>query len=138
MVTHPNVSRVTCHVSHVMCHVSRVTCHVSHVTCNFFSFFFSDKVVKLIGGGSVINGAYPVQFQGRYQSVRWRGLTTSPRRINVGGPQGATLGILEYLSQSNNSADCVSSNERCKLVDDLTILEIVNLLTVGIDQLLQH
>ena len=40
--------------------MSRVTCHMSHVTCHFF--FFLDKVVELIGGGSVINGAYPVQF----------------------------------------------------------------------------
>ena len=37
-------------------HMSRVTCHVSL----FFFFLFSDKVVKLICGGSVINGAYPV------------------------------------------------------------------------------
>ena len=56
----------------------------------------------------------------------------SPRRINGGGPQGATLGILEYLSQTNNSADCVGSEDRFKFVDDLTILEIVNLLTIGI------
>ena len=34
------------------------TCHVSFVTCHLF-FFFSDKVVELIGGGSVINGATP-------------------------------------------------------------------------------
>ena len=26
----------------------------------FFSFFFSDKDLKLVGGGSVINGAYPL------------------------------------------------------------------------------
>ena len=45
---------------------------------------------------------------------------------------GATLGILEYLSQSNSNADCVGQNERFKFVDDLSILEIVNLLTVGI------
>ena len=44
------------------CHVSRVTCHVSHVTCHMLFFLVGggDKVVKLIGGGSVINGAYPV------------------------------------------------------------------------------
>ena len=43
-------------MSRVMCQVTcHVTCHVSYVTINFF--FFSDKVVKLIGGGSVINGA---------------------------------------------------------------------------------
>ena len=45
---------------------------------------------------------------------------------------GATIGLLEYLSQSNNSADCVDLEDRFKFVDDLTILEIVNLLTVGI------
>ena len=36
--------------SHVTCQMSHVTCHMSHVT----------KVVKLIVGRSVINGAYPV------------------------------------------------------------------------------
>ena len=40
--------------------------------------------------------------------------------------------MLEYLSQSDNSADCVDLEDRFKFVDDLSILEIVNLLTVGI------
>ena len=71
-------------------------------------------------------------FQERTLSVKWRGISSAPRRINGGGPQGATLGILEYLSQSNNSADCVNSEDRFKFVDDLTVLEIVNLLTIGI------
>ena len=39
---------------------------MSHVTCHFFVClffcFFLDKGVKFIGGGSVINGAYPVFF----------------------------------------------------------------------------
>ena len=56
----------------------------------------------------------------------------SPTRINGGGPQGATLGILEYLSKSNESADWVGPEERFKFVVDLTVLEIVNLLTVGL------
>ena len=47
-----------------------------------------------------------------------------------GGPQGATLGILEYLSQTNDSANCVGQDERFKFVDDLTILEVVNLITI--------
>ena len=55
-----------------------------------------------------------------------------PKKINGGGPQGATLGILEYLSQSNNNADMVSVNDRFKFVDDLTVLEIVNVLSVGL------
>ena len=42
---------------------------------------------------------------------------------------------LEYLSQSNNSSDCVGVEDRFKFVDDLTILEIVNLVTVGITSL---
>ena len=59
-------------------------------------------------------------------------IKSTPRKINGGGPQGATLGILEYLSQSNNNADMVSEDERFKFVDDLTILEIVDVLSVGL------
>ena len=71
-------------------------------------------------------------FQDREMSVKWHGVRSVPRTIKGGGPQGATLGILEYLSQSNNSADCVNQEDRFKFVDDLTILEIVNLLTIGL------
>ena len=57
---------VTCLVSCVTCHVSSVTCHMSHVMCHMSLFYhlfistFLDKVVKLIGRGAGINGAYPV------------------------------------------------------------------------------
>ena len=71
-------------------------------------------------------------FQDRQMSVVWHGCQSVPRKINGGGPQGATLGILEYLSQSNNNSDCVSEENRFKFVDDLTILEIVNILTIGL------
>ena len=64
--------------------------------------------------------------------VRWHGCRSVPRHIQGGGPQGATLGILEYLSQSNNNADLVQDLDRFKFVDDLSVLEIVDLLTVGI------
>ena len=43
--------------------------------------------------------------------VNWHGCTSVPRHIKGGGAQGATLGILEYLSQSNNNADCVSMED---------------------------
>ena len=36
------------------------------------------------------------------------------------------------MSQSNNNADCVSESDRFKFIDDLSVLEIVNLLTVGL------
>ena len=58
-------------------------------------------------------------FQDRHMSVSWHGHQTVPRKINGGGPQGATLGILEYLSQSNNNADCVNLEDRFKFIDDL-------------------
>ena len=71
-------------------------------------------------------------FQKRKMTVKWHGCLSSKRNLNGGGPAGSNLGLLEYLSQSNNSADIVSPEDRFKFVDDLTILEIINLLTVGI------
>ena len=43
-------------MSHVMCQVSGVTCHMTFFILNLFF----DKVLELVGRGSVINGAYPV------------------------------------------------------------------------------
>ena len=59
------MSGVTYQVLHVMCQVSCVTCQVSCVSCHISGvivifIFISDKAVGLVGGGSVINGAYPV------------------------------------------------------------------------------
>ena len=46
--------------THNMSHVTFVTCHMSCVTCFFFLLLFLlDKVVKLNGGGSVINKPTP-------------------------------------------------------------------------------
>ena len=38
---------------------------------------------------------------------------------------------MEYLSQSNNSADSVPEADRAKFMDDLTILEVITLANVG-------
>ena len=54
------VSLILTHMSDVACHVSHVMCHMSPCNMSFFSSSFFDKLVKIIGGGSVINGAYPV------------------------------------------------------------------------------
>ena len=64
--------------------------------------------------------------------VKWHGCKSSIRNLPGGGPAGSSIGLLEYLSQSNNNADCVSPEDRFKFVDDLTALEIVNLLTIGL------
>ena len=71
-------------------------------------------------------------FQDTEMTVKWHGCRSVPRKINGGGPQGATIGLLEYLSQSNNCSDMVSESDRFRFLDDLSILEIINLLTVGI------
>ena len=64
--------------------------------------------------------------------VKWRGLTSTKRKLNGGGPQGATFGVWEYLAQSNDNSNCVDEEYRYKFVDDLTTLEKVNLLITGI------
>ena len=46
------------------------------------------------------------------------------------GPQGGALGIEEYLSQSNDNTDFLEDDEKFKFIDDLSILEIINLLKV--------
>ena len=71
-------------------------------------------------------------FQNREMTVKWHGCQSVSRKINGGGSQGATIGILEYLSQSNNSANIVDENNRFKFVDDLTVLEIIDLLSIGL------
>ena len=71
-------------------------------------------------------------FQNRQMKVKWNGETSASRVLNGGGPQGGLLGILEYLSQTNNNTDFVSEENRFKFIDDLSVLEMINLISVGI------
>lgn len=64
--------------------------------------------------------------------VKWKGKFSSKRNLNGGGPQGGTLGIWEYLSQTNGNLDFVDQDLQYKFVDDATVLEIVNLLSIGL------
>ena len=64
--------------------------------------------------------------------VKWHGARSSTRNLNGGGPQGGNFGILEYLSQTNNNFDFIEEDLRYKYFDDASILEIVNLLSIGI------
>ena len=45
---------------------------------------------------------------------------------------GASLGNWEFLSQTNDNADSVPVEDRFKFVDDLTTIEVINLLTIGL------
>ena len=71
-------------------------------------------------------------FENRRMRVKWHGCLSSERLLPAGGPQGSSFGIIGYLSQSNNNADCVPSEDRYKYMDDLTMLEAVYLTSIGI------
>ena len=60
------MSSVTCHMSGVTCHMSGFSYHKSHLffLIKFNIYNFSLNVVKLFGGGSVINGDTPSSFKG--------------------------------------------------------------------------
>ena len=86
----------------------------------------------------IINGVRPSlipllisYFEDRQMRVKWHGEVSEPRQLPGGGAMGANLGNWEFLSQTNNNADCVPIDDRFKFVDDLTTLEVINLLTIG-------
>ena len=71
-------------------------------------------------------------FKNRKMIVKWNGKKSSLRPLPGGGPQGGTLGIEEYLSQSNDNADHIEADDKFKFIDDLSVLEIINLLSIGL------
>jgi hypothetical protein len=46
--------------------------------------------------------------------------------------QGALWGILEYPSQSNGKTNFISQEKKFKFIDDLSILEVINIMSIGI------
>ena len=64
--------------------------------------------------------------------MKLSGEVSETRNQPGSGAQGANLGNQEFLSQTNNNADCVPAPDRFKFVDDLTTLEKINLLSVGL------
>ena len=64
--------------------------------------------------------------------VKWRGTLSNERQLPGGGAMGATLGIWEYLSQTNDNGDSIPVEDRFKFVDDMTVLEVINLVNVAI------
>ena len=46
--------------------------------------------------------------------------------------QGGYCGILEFSAQSNESANSVHKDSRFKFVDNLTVLEKINILIIGL------
>ena len=77
-------------------------------------------------------------FQKRVMRVKHHGKVSNPRNQPGSGAQGATLGNQEFLSQTNENANCVPKSDRFKYVDDLTALECINLLSVGLGSYNYH
>ena len=71
-------------------------------------------------------------FQNRKMVVKWHGVLSEVRKLNGGGPQGGNFGILEYLSQTNGNFDFVDDDLVFKYFDDASVLEIVNLISIGL------
>ena len=72
--------------------------------------------------------------------VKWNNTFSSEKKMNAGGPQGSTTGILEFLSISNDNSNCIPEEQRFSYIDDLSCLELVNLLIIGLQtqNLKQH
>ena len=71
-------------------------------------------------------------FQNRQMAVKWNGQFSSPYPLPGGGAQGGELGQLEYLAQSNNNTDFLDDKWKYKFIDDLSILEVINLVLCGL------
>ena len=71
-------------------------------------------------------------FQNRQMAVKWNGHLSKPYPLPGGGAQGGQLGQIEYTSQSNDNVDFLDDDQKYKFIDDLSILEILNLVMSNI------
>ena len=71
-------------------------------------------------------------FEDRKMVVRWKNVTSQEYDLPSSTPQGSSFGIAEFISISNDNARSVPDEDRFSYMDDLSILEIINLLNIGI------
>ena len=71
-------------------------------------------------------------FSNRKMTVKWKGLLSSLHSLPGGGPQGDNLGIEEFLSQTNGNTSFLQDDENFKFIDDLSLLEVLNLISIGV------
>ena len=101
-----------------------------------------DRVSHIHGIQSFIdNGVRPSlipilisYFKERTMQVKWSNGLSQSRPLPGGTPQGGTLGTIEYNSQTNNNTDFLSDEEKYKFIDDLSFLEVLNLLMASLNQ----
>ena len=71
-------------------------------------------------------------FEDRLMLVKWHGVISSTKSLPGGGPQGTSLGLWSFLSQTNDNPEATDVENMLKFVEDKTTLEIVNLMSIGI------
>ena len=71
-------------------------------------------------------------FERRVMTVKWHNKMSSTRELPGGAPQGASLGIWSFLSQTNDNPEDTEEDKIYKFVDDKSVLELVNLVSIGI------
>jgi len=71
-------------------------------------------------------------FQNQNMQFKHHGVLSNPRSQPGSGAQGASLGNHEFISQTNDNANSVHVDDRFKFVYDLTALENINLLNIGL------
>ena len=54
-------------------------------------------------------------FQDRRMKVKWHGRISTERNLPGGGPQGASIGILEYVSQSTSNIETINTIPNIKI-----------------------
>ena len=65
-------------------------------------------------------------FEGRKMTVKWHGVRSALRDLPGGSPQGASLVLWSFLSQTNENPKDASSDEIYKFVDDKSVIEIIH------------
>ena len=71
-------------------------------------------------------------FENRLMFVKWHGVNSSTKSLPGGGPQGTSLGLWSFLSQTNDNPEDTDIENMYKFVDDKTTLEVINLMSIGI------
>ena len=109
------------------------------ITFYDYSKAFSRQCHKLGVDSFIKNGVRPSLIpllinycQNRRCRIKWRGHLSKERLLPGSVAQGSVLGNWEYLSQTNDNTDHIPPDDRWKWVDDLTTIEIVDLITVGL------
>ena len=71
-------------------------------------------------------------FEDRRMVVRWKNATSQEHELPSSTPQGSSFGVAEFLSISNDNANSVPEDNKYSYMDDLSLLEIINLINIGI------